>query len=184
MNKHEYHNVYASYAVTPRSEALLQQFSREIITILQAYPMEHKPDFKVPSQFHITADYKWTVTNIDEYIKTITKRKKNWSQFIECNGIWTWKSNTNGNDIIYITPTWDMPYQHGDIHNTPHLTAVEMVKPDNTFLTWFWLCAITNIMDAWSELWDEWPFVPIGINTAKIQIWWTQNSEKKMIIEV
>lgn len=184
MKNQLYQNVYASYTVTPQSEELLKQFSREVISILQWYPMDEKPVFKVPSQFHITADYRWTVTDIDEYIATIKKRKKNWQQYIECDGVWTWKSNTNGNDIIYIIPTWEIPYEHNDIENTPHMTAVEMIKPDNLFLTRFWMCAITNVFDAWSELWGDWPFIPIGIDTKKIQIRWTQDEKKSILVEI
>ena len=185
MNTQEYQNVYASYTVTPKSVVLLQQFSRDIIRILQKYPMENKPDFKVPSQFHITADYRWSMNNVDEYIALVQKRKKNWASFIECDGIWTWKSNANWNDIIYIKPKWEIPFENDlDIENIPHMTAIEIIEADNDFLMRFWLCAITNVFDAWSELWDEWPFVPIGIDTSKIQIRWSQYGEKKLITEV
>lgn len=185
MNNSEYKNVYASYTVTPQSAVLLQQFSRDIMRIFQKYPMWNLPVVKTPSQFHITADYRWNVTNMDEYIASVQKRKKNGASFIEFDGVWIWKSKTNGNDIIYIKPTWEIPFENiTDYDSIPHMTAAEILTPDNTFLMRLWLCSITNVFDAWRELWGEWPFVPIGIETSKIQIWWTRWNEKKIIVEI
>lgn len=185
MNNLEYQNVYASYTVTPESAGLLQQFSRDIIHIFQKYPMWNIPDVKIPSQYHITADYRWNVVNMDEYIASVQKRKKHGASFIEFDGVWIWKSNKTDNDIIYIKPIGEIPFENNaDYDSIPHMTAIEIKHPDNLFLRRFRLCAVTDVFDAWRQLWDEWPFVPIGIETSKIQIWGTVWNEKKMIVEV
>lgn len=70
-------NVYASYPVTSAAERLLHQFSHRIITLIgQDYPMDDKPVVKIPSHYHVTADYKGDIEDIRTYIQEIKEKQK------------------------------------------------------------------------------------------------------------
>lgn len=205
-NKPTYTNVYASYAVTPASERLLQQFSRTILHLLQEYPMHDTLQVKVPSHFHATAQYAWLVSDVDAYIAEIKAKIKHLQQTtIACDGVWAWQSNIDASGTIFAIPQENLPFEwwspmqkspkenllnevllwHNNWVAIPHLSLVTILPPDNIFWIWFWMWCLERIMEQRSRLWEGETFVPIEIDTSKIQIRWRENGEeKRLLVEV
>ena len=127
-----YKNVYAGYTVLHPSEEMLVEFSRRIIAILAEYPADTPLQIKTPSQFHITADYRGEVSDLDRYIYELEQRKKSLIEVVTCDGVGTMPSNTTGNCVIFMVPQEEIPFQTLP-NKIQHITTIQVIKPEELF---------------------------------------------------
>ena len=175
--------LYACYPVTSASELLLQQFSATIKDILSEYPLDHEPEYKIPSHYHLTVDYAWSVENLQNYISYIKTRKIAGNCVVELDSLDMFLSHTTNNPIIFARPAMWTPTLN-TAGKIDHVTLFEIMKPNHVFLKRYKLDNIGGrVVDARTDF-SESVSTPIQIDTSKIEIHGKINDQKRLIATV
>lgn len=189
MNKFEgklLENVYASYPVNSAAEKLLHQFSHRIITLIgRQYPMDMKPVVKIPSHYHVTADYKGDVDDISTYIQEIKEKQQRVSGRVGLGGVNFRRSNVNNNGIISVHPNGSIPFAYpAEAH--PHITVAEITEAEPLFRTWFRVeQVLMSLASIRIELQKKSPdFNKAQVDVSRLEIWGKEKGNKALIIEV
>ncbi len=176
--------VYASYAVTPASAKLLEEFSGCIVKILETYNFPNKPNVEFPSDYHLTAEYRGTVNDIHAYIDSVNMKKKVWESTVNLWGLKVMTSNADESEVIYLQPAKEIPYILAS-DKIPHVTVAK-ISGDPLFnirlKIWNGKAALETVSKRLST-YSKWKG-NLQIDTSKLQIRGKKDGEKQLIEEI